>query len=320
MKKLILSMALVMLLCGCSTAGNKDDNGTLNLTEKIENACSADRDYADVPRIKESSFADMDIATYKINWNGKNNDDARMINNSVERFVPTDVGAGRSFEFTFSENEPDNVIAVEWIINNTEIPLKDDPDAVCTDIEGVLYENKFTFDICAENKSGLRIEKRLIVLNCKWNGGEEAEYAFLLDVTDAAVVEEHMYEAKDITAFPGITMTLEGDGINKTYAIADIKNDTDKYITVGSWYRLDVLKDDVWYKMNYKASVPGVSWTDEGYGVAEGYSTRLVTDWSSLYGELEAGDYRLVKTFFFEGNPTEYELCAEFAVPLLVVN
>ncbi len=322
MKRYVIALLCIMLLCGCSTkpVDAEKDNSVVDLTEKIENTCAADRDHARLPYIYENSFPDMDIATYKINWNGEENEKERMVNHSVERFIPTDAAVGQSFEFVFSENAPDVIRGVEWIINDPEIVLKDDPEIICTDIEGVLDGNKFTFNIWDENKSDFRIEKRIVVLNCKWNSGDEIEYAFLLDVTDGKVTENYMYEADDIAAFSGIVMSLDSDSTYKTYAFADIKNDTDKYITVSDWYRIDVLRDDVWYKMNYKPSAPAVSWKSEGYGVAGGYEMRLVTEWAEVYGELEAGNYRLVKGFRFEGNPTEYEICAVFTVPYIVIN
>lgn len=322
MKKFVIAMVCVMLLCGCTSAKEEktDVNSIIDLSGNTENTCSADRDYNMVPAIKETYHEDMDIAVYKANWKGEEKASARALEHSAERFIPLDAGVGQAFEFVFSDNAPDIIRGTEWVLNDLETVLKDDPDIICTDIEGVLDGKKFTFNIWNENKSGLRIEKRMIVLNCKWKNGDEIEYAFLLDVTDGGVAENYMYEADDITAIPGIVMTLDCDGIFSTYAFADIENDTDKYITVSDWYRIDVLRDDVWYKMNYTSSDPAVSWKSEGYGLPDGYDIRLITDWSELYGELDAGNYRLVKGFRFEGNPTEYEICAVFTVPLLVVN
>ena len=322
MKRFVLALVSVILLCGCSADKPKEDgiNNVTNLTEKVDNTCSADRDYNLVPTIKEANHEDMDIAVYKANWNGEEKASARATENSAERFIPLDAGVGQAFEFVFSDNAPDIIRGTEWILNDVETALKNDPDIICTDIEGVLDGKKFTFSISGENKSGFRIEKRMIVLNCKWKNGDEIEYAFLLDVTDGAVAENFMYEADDITAIPGVAMTIDSDGIISTYAFVDMKNDTDKYITVSDWYRIDVLRDDVWYKMNYTSSDPAVSWKSEGYGLPEGYDIRLVTEWKELYGELEAGNYRLVKGFRFEGNPTEYEICAAFTVPALMIN
>ena len=67
MKRFVLALVSVILLCGCSADKPKEDgiNNVTNLTEKVDNTCSADRDYNLVPTIKEANHEDMDIAVYK---------------------------------------------------------------------------------------------------------------------------------------------------------------------------------------------------------------------------------------------------------------
>ncbi|MBQ2753157.1 MAG: hypothetical protein IJF29_03440, partial [Firmicutes bacterium] len=170
MKKFVIALVCVMLLCGCTSAKEEktDVNSIIDLSGNTENTCSADRDYNMVPTIKETYHEDMDIAVYKANWNGEEKASARALEHSAERFIPLDAGVGQAFEFVFSDNAPDIIRGTEWILNDLETVLKDDPDIICTDIEGVLDGKKFTFNIWDENKSNLRIEKRMIVLNCKW--------------------------------------------------------------------------------------------------------------------------------------------------------
>ena len=63
MKRFLCLLLAIMLLCGCSTkpADAEKDNSVVDLTEKIENTCAADRDHARLPYIYENSFPDMDI-------------------------------------------------------------------------------------------------------------------------------------------------------------------------------------------------------------------------------------------------------------------
>lgn len=113
----------------------------------------------------------------------------------------------------------------------------------------------------------------------------------------------------------GVTMEFKEKLVLAEGGIFIIKNDTDKEFTYGDYFSLERKIDDDWVQ------VPII---EENYGFnAIGYILypsavdEFSVEWAWLYGELESGEYRIVKDFLYirgAGDYDTYDLAAEFLI------
>ena len=70
-------------------------------------------------------------------------------------------------------------------------------------------------------------------------------------------------------------------------------NNSDFEIDFGSEYSIQLYKDDSWYDIDAGA----VDWTGELFTVTAGDQYEAESNWATIYGELPAGKYRIVKEY-----------------------
>lgn len=98
----------------------------------------------------------------------------------------------------------------------------------------------------------------------------------------------------EIEDIDGITMTIKENTLTKTSATIIITDTTNNNNIYGGYYRIDKFEDNVWkpldiiYKGNY-------GWTAIGYLLDKDNKLEMDINWSTLYGELNKGKYRIVK-------------------------
>ena len=88
-------------------------------------------------------------------------------------------------------------------------------------------------------------------------------------------------------------------------------------LNTGSFYKLEVLKDDVYCNVDYVLEPNDIAWTSESYIVALNDTTTWDINWEWLYGKLPAGQYRIVKeiiNFKGPGNADEEYIFVEFEI------
>ena len=114
---------------------------------------------------------------------------------------------------------------------------------------------------------------------------------------------------------------IEGFSMNVTYATCrgvslQFTNQTDKNIMMGDSYSLQIYQDGKWYEVDYL--IDNWAFTAIGYEMPPESIRSLAVKWEVFHGELEPGNYRIVKDvndFRGTGDYTEYYVGAEFIIP-----
>jgi len=115
----------------------------------------------------------------------------------------------------------------------------------------------------------------------------------------------------------GLTLELrfEDEGETLVFTRTDA---LDGELQTGSSYVIETKKGDTWEAVPYRAELDGenIVWTAEAYLIPVGES-EFDIDWSFLYGELPAGEYRVGKEVMLFRAPGDYDekmYYAHFAV------
>ena len=96
-----------------------------------------------------------------------------------------------------------------------------------------------------------------------------------------------------------------------TIVITDLSGEDNTY---GESYRIDKLEDDKWYEL--KDIVDGnVGWNMIGYKINDNNELTMEVDWEWLYGPLERGEYRIVKSVSNTKNSyDDRQVAAQFTI------
>lgn len=114
---------------------------------------------------------------------------------------------------------------------------------------------------------------------------------------------------------------IEGFSMDVTYATCrgvslQITNETDKNILFGDSYALQTYQDGKWYELDYL--IDNWAFTAIGYEMPPKSTRSFAVRWDVFHGELEPGNYRIVKDvddFRGTGDYTQYYVGAEFIIP-----
>lgn len=99
----------------------------------------------------------------------------------------------------------------------------------------------------------------------------------------------------------GITYTAESVEGNKLSTVFIQSGGVhDGMLETGAWYRIDSFDGLVWTPVTRKIATP--VWTLNAYIISENDQTVMDVDYTSLYGELPKGKYRIVKEIADSGN------------------
>ena len=104
--------------------------------------------------------------------------------------------------------------------------------------------------------------------------------------------------------------------VTPTSAKLGILNTSDKEVLYGEDYSLQVFKNNDWEAVPYV--IENWGFHSIGYSPQKNVRTEWDADWEWLYGKLEPGQYRMVKSFmdFREtGDYTDYHYFIEFEIP-----
>ncbi|MBN2878047.1 MAG: hypothetical protein JXN65_00250 [Clostridia bacterium] len=105
-----------------------------------------------------------------------------------------------------------------------------------------------------------------------------------------------------------IVMTILENTLTTNGANLSIRNEGNQDISFGSQYFIQVLIDDSWYDI----IIPQVDWTMELITLEPGQEQTFELNWSSVYGNLSTGTYRIVKEYRAE-SVSSYVFC-EFEI------
>ncbi|MCD8027690.1 MAG: hypothetical protein LUF02_03310 [Erysipelotrichaceae bacterium] len=112
---------------------------------------------------------------------------------------------------------------------------------------------------------------------------------------------QKLKKADVIDEVDNIAITI--DNITSTSASLYINEEYPIEHGIGEWFRIDVLKDDEWYELNYIHDE--VSFDDTICYSSAGI-IHMNCDWEYMYGELSNGTYRIVKEAYATDNEKEY--------------
>ncbi len=91
-----------------------------------------------------------------------------------------------------------------------------------------------------------------------------------------------------------ITMSIKDNSLTKSQATVIITDNTGNDNTYSISFRLDKKVNNKWEKLKIINSDYGFN--EIGYKVDENNKLELVQNWEHIYGKLDKGDYRLVKS------------------------
>ena len=106
-----------------------------------------------------------------------------------------------------------------------------------------------------------------------------------------------------------ISLSIKKDTITKTGATIIISDISEQENTYGEWFRIDKKTNGFWEEL--KPIDDNYVFTDIAYKIGENHQLEMNTDWSKLYGELEPGEYRIVKELYDNG---DIYLAVEFTI------
>lgn len=101
-----------------------------------------------------------------------------------------------------------------------------------------------------------------------------------------------------------LTLTLDDKTLTPRGASFILQNTGEDTVSCGVQYFLQIQLDGKWLDIEKDQD-----WTLELFSLLPGEETELAVDWSSFYGELPPGNYRLVKEFVTSSDKTIYLAC-----------
>lgn len=107
------------------------------------------------------------------------------------------------------------------------------------------------------------------------------------------------------------SLSIKKDTLTKTGATIVISDVTNQENTYGTWFRIDKKIDSFWEELTPISDEYGFE--EVAYLIGKDNKLEMNTDWSKLYGELEKGEYRLVKNLYDNDNNNIY-LAVEFTI------
>mgnify|MGYP006067943453 FL=1 len=122
---------------------------------------------------------------------------------------------------------------------------------------------------------------------------------------ESIIVNKQLTSTAELNEIEGVVMTIvDGTLTNKGATILITDYSGERY-TYGLWYRIDQKIDGKWQEREYVVD-DNVGWNMPAFYVDKNHELMMEEDWSWLYGELEKGEYRLVKSAFLDDLKHKY--------------
>lgn len=148
----------------------------------------------------------------------------------------------------------------------------------------------------------------------KENGYVDNEEQANSDVNVPGIIDSE----KDANVFsPLAGVTMEVTEYSNTSVSVRITNDTDKDIQCGSDFCLEMQDEETEEWRELDEVIDNAAFTMEAYRIQKDSPYETVINFEWLYGRLESGRYRMVKTvtdFRGTGDYTDYTYTAEFCI------
>lgn len=123
-------------------------------------------------------------------------------------------------------------------------------------------------------------------------------------------------ELDNINNLDNVTMTIDKETVSPSKLTVIFKNTTTKQCIYGDDFSLEKKINGKWYEVPVVIS-GNYGFNSIGYNLAAGETAEFEVDWKWLYGSLNKGEYRIVKSildFRKTGDYDNYILAAEFSI------
>lgn len=118
-----------------------------------------------------------------------------------------------------------------------------------------------------------------------------------------------------VNDFDGVSMIVKEDSVAPTGLTVIFENSSDQQGIYSNDFLLEKKIDKDWYQLPTLVNEYGFN--DIGYDLLPSEKEEFAIEWAWLYGSLDAGEYRLIKSvldFRGTGDFDEHYLAAEFAI------
>ncbi|GAA0359741.1 immunoglobulin-like domain-containing protein [Bacillus horti] len=132
--------------------------------------------------------------------------------------------------------------------------------------------------------------------------------------TEGTDWEPTIYET--VNNLDGVTMSAKEETVSSTGLTVAFKNNSDKQCIYGDDFLLEKEIDGGWYQVPI-ALADNYGFNDIGYDLANSDVREWTVDWGWLYGKLDTGEYRIVKSILDFRSARNYDKChltAEFTI------
>jgi len=122
----------------------------------------------------------------------------------------------------------------------------------------------------------------------------------LLDNQQPSNIETEIDAKNEIL---GVSLSIKENSLSSTGMTLTVINNGDTDFLFGESYNLEKEIDGKWCQIVYVAKEQDISWELIGYMVSakESYEFAPI-DWEWLFGKLQAGNYRIIKDAYIDGN------------------
>ena len=110
----------------------------------------------------------------------------------------------------------------------------------------------------------------------------------------------------------GVSMIIKDNTLTRKGATVIITDTSDRKNIYGESYRIDKKVNNKWTQL--ETIIENYVFTSIGYYVDEDNKLELDVNWDGLYGELEDGEYRIVKDTSEAGEGTSHYITTEFVI------
>ncbi len=108
-----------------------------------------------------------------------------------------------------------------------------------------------------------------------------------------------------------VSMTIKEGSLTTTEATIIITDNSNRKNIYGNWFKIQKKENNNWIDLKPKNDM---LFTSIGYTVDENNKLELKINWELSYGELENGEYRILKNTSESGEGTDHYITAEFTI------
>ncbi len=121
----------------------------------------------------------------------------------------------------------------------------------------------------------------------------------LLYRNKTGTLEKVEEKQENMNNIKNVSMEIKEGTLTKTGATVVITDKNETPYSYGEWFRIDEKDGDKWKEV--EQITDNYAFNDIAYLIGEDGMLEEKIDWSELYGELENGEYRLVKELYING-------------------